>query len=85
MWGFLYCRVPYARVFELDHNHITHKEIWKVSTVTIFSFVYSLCFDLNLNLHFTLPQNIMVFSFAISVPCVAKGVKATIYIYIYKL
>jgi hypothetical protein len=79
VWGFLYCRIPYARVFELDHNHITHKEIWKVSTVTIFSFV--LCFDLNLNLHFTLPQNIMVFSFAVSVPCVAKGVKATVHIY----
>jgi len=32
VWGFLYCRIPYARVFELDHNHITHKEIWKIAS-----------------------------------------------------
>jgi hypothetical protein len=35
LWGvnvyvFLALRIPYARVFELDSNYITHNDIWKV-------------------------------------------------------
>nr|XP_024384774.1 SPX and EXS domain-containing protein 5-like isoform X2 [Physcomitrium patens] len=32
VWVFLTARFPYARVFELDPNHITHHEIWKIAT-----------------------------------------------------
>lgn len=30
IFGFLRSRVNYAKVFDLDHNHLTHREIWKV-------------------------------------------------------
>jgi hypothetical protein len=35
LWGiniyvFLNARIPYAKVFELEHIHLTHHEIWKV-------------------------------------------------------
>jgi hypothetical protein len=39
LWGvnvfvFLRSRVNYAKVFDLDHNHLTHREIWNVSRRT---------------------------------------------------
>ncbi|KAJ1426852.1 EXS, C-terminal [Sesbania bispinosa] len=32
LWVFLQSNVSYAKVFDLDQNHLTHKEIWKCST-----------------------------------------------------
>ncbi|XP_024397476.1 uncharacterized protein [Physcomitrium patens] len=37
LWGvnvyvFLTMRFPYARVFELDPNHVSHQEIWKIAS-----------------------------------------------------
>ncbi|CAM6016268.1 unnamed protein product [Sphagnum balticum] len=37
LWGvnvyvFLNARIPYAKVFELEHIHLTHQEIWKVAS-----------------------------------------------------
>ncbi|CAM6100406.1 unnamed protein product [Calypogeia fissa] len=37
LWGvnifaFLRSRVNYAKVFDLDHHHLTHREIWKIAT-----------------------------------------------------
>ncbi|BBN14133.1 xenotropic and polytropic retrovirus receptor 1 [Marchantia polymorpha subsp. ruderalis] len=37
LWGvnvqvFLRSRVNYAKVFDLDHNHLTHWEIWKIAS-----------------------------------------------------
>ncbi|KAH8934332.1 hypothetical protein BDL97_18G077500 [Sphagnum fallax] len=37
LWGiniyvFLNARIPYAKVFELEHIHLTHHEIWKVAS-----------------------------------------------------
>ena len=30
LWVFLQSTVSYAKVFDLDQNHLSHKEIWKV-------------------------------------------------------
>jgi hypothetical protein len=30
VYVFLNARIPYAKVFELEHIHLTHHEIWKV-------------------------------------------------------
>lgn len=30
LWTFLQSTVSYAKVFDLDQNHLTHREIWKV-------------------------------------------------------
>ena len=30
LWVFLQSTVSYTKVFDLDQNHLTHKEIWKV-------------------------------------------------------
>ncbi|KAG0560487.1 hypothetical protein M758_10G179000 [Ceratodon purpureus] len=32
VWVFLTSRIPYSRVFDLDLNHISHKEIWKIAS-----------------------------------------------------
>jgi hypothetical protein len=42
LWGvnvyvFLNTRIPYAKVFELEHNHLTHHEIWKVVPNNLFA------------------------------------------------
>lgn len=31
LFGFSHSRVSYAKVFDLDHNHLTHREIWKIA------------------------------------------------------
>lgn len=30
MYGFLEARIPYAKVFDLEYDHLTHHDIWKV-------------------------------------------------------
>ena len=30
LWVFLQASVNYAKIFDLDQNHLTHREIWKV-------------------------------------------------------
>ncbi|KAK7295014.1 hypothetical protein RJT34_17917 [Clitoria ternatea] len=32
VWVFLQSNVSYPKIFDLDQNHLTHKEIWKCST-----------------------------------------------------
>lgn len=32
LWVFLQSNVSYPRIFDLDQNHLTHREIWKCST-----------------------------------------------------
>lgn len=32
LWFFSQGGVNYAKIFDLDQNHLTHREIWKVST-----------------------------------------------------
>eukprot|EP01018_Ginkgo_biloba_P032289 Gb_40526 [translate_table: standard] len=32
IWVFSQSSVNYAKIFDLDHNHLTHKEIWKCAT-----------------------------------------------------
>lgn len=32
LWVFAQSSVNYAKIFDLDHNHLTHKEIWKCAT-----------------------------------------------------
>jgi hypothetical protein len=32
LWVFAQGGVNYAKIFDLDQNHLTHREIWKVST-----------------------------------------------------
>eukprot|EP01018_Ginkgo_biloba_P028948 Gb_15994 [translate_table: standard] len=41
IWVFLHSSVNYAKVFDLDHNHLTHEEIWKLLCIpsTCFSYV----------------------------------------------
>ena len=34
LWVFLQANVNYAKIFDLDQNHLTHREIWKVHTCT---------------------------------------------------
>ncbi|KAL6983239.1 hypothetical protein U1Q18_016628 [Sarracenia purpurea var. burkii] len=33
LWVFVQANVNYAKIFDLDQNHLTHKEIWKVLDV----------------------------------------------------
>jgi hypothetical protein len=33
LWVFSQANVGYAKIFDLDQNHLTHKEIWKVLAV----------------------------------------------------
>jgi len=30
LWVFSQSTVNYAKIFDLDHTHLTHREIWKV-------------------------------------------------------
>lgn len=30
LWVFVQANVSYAKIFDLDQNHLTHREIWKV-------------------------------------------------------
>ncbi|XP_021631956.1 SPX and EXS domain-containing protein 1 isoform X2 [Manihot esculenta] len=32
LWVFAQSTINYAKIFDLDQNHLTHREIWKVST-----------------------------------------------------
>lgn len=32
LWFFAQGGVNYAKIFDLDQSHLTHREIWKVST-----------------------------------------------------
>ncbi|MED6172103.1 hypothetical protein PIB30_047069 [Stylosanthes scabra] len=32
LWVFLQSSISYPKIFEIDQNHLTHKEIWKCST-----------------------------------------------------
>ncbi|KAF7844685.1 SPX and EXS domain-containing protein 1-like [Senna tora] len=32
LWVFLQSNVGYAKIFDIDQNHLTHREIWKCST-----------------------------------------------------
>lgn len=32
LWVFAQSTVNYAKIFDLDHNHLTHREIWKCAT-----------------------------------------------------
>ena len=34
LWVFLQASVNYAKIFDLDQNHLTHREIWKVPKLT---------------------------------------------------
>ena len=38
LWVFSQSNVNYAKIFELDQNHLTHREIWKVKDL---SYAYS--------------------------------------------
>jgi hypothetical protein len=38
LWVFLQSNVSYPKIFDLDQNHLTHREIWKV--VNFFAFIY---------------------------------------------
>ena len=31
LWVFAQANVNYSKIFDLDQNHLTHKEIWKVN------------------------------------------------------
>jgi len=49
LWVFAQSTVNYAKIFDLDHNHLTHQEIWKVlefyvSKLIMESFVMLTCF-----------------------------------------
>eukprot|EP00249_Psilotum_nudum_P008612 c21402_g1_i1 orf=216-1580(+) len=50
VWVFLHSRVNYTKVFELDHNHLTHREIWMIAfwmtnlaltSMMLYSYFYS--------------------------------------------
>eukprot|EP00252_Welwitschia_mirabilis_P017124 TRINITY_DN3800_c0_g1_i1.p1 TRINITY_DN3800_c0_g1~~TRINITY_DN3800_c0_g1_i1.p1 ORF type:complete len:463 (-),score=53.29 TRINITY_DN3800_c0_g1_i1:221-1609(-) len=50
LWVFSHSSVNYAKIFDLDHNHLTHVEIWKIATcmtlvvptsMTAYLFLYS--------------------------------------------
>jgi hypothetical protein len=30
LWDFAQSTISYAKIFDLDQNHLTHREIWKV-------------------------------------------------------
>ncbi|GMP51887.1 hypothetical protein CsSME_00017939 [Camellia sinensis var. sinensis] len=32
LWVFALASVPYSKIFDLDQNHLTHREIWKCAT-----------------------------------------------------
>ncbi|CAK9223805.1 unnamed protein product [Sphagnum troendelagicum] len=32
MYGFLEARIPYAKVFDLEYDHLTHHDIWKIAS-----------------------------------------------------
>ncbi|CAM6086700.1 unnamed protein product [Calypogeia fissa] len=56
LWGvnifvFLRSRVSYAKVFDLDHNHLTHREIWKIAAWVTVIVVTSLSAYLYLESH----------------------------------
>lgn len=38
LWVFLQSNVSYTKIFDLDQNHLTHNEIWKV--VNFFAFLF---------------------------------------------
>lgn len=38
LWVFSQGSVNYAKVFDLDHNHLTHREMWKVLYFSILIF-----------------------------------------------
>lgn len=47
LWVFSQGSVNYTKVFDLDQNHLTHKEIWKVLSFAFhINFIYLWCFNL---------------------------------------
>ncbi|CAK9862679.1 unnamed protein product [Sphagnum jensenii] len=56
LWGvnvyvFLNTRIPYAKVFELEHNHLTHHEIWKIASWMTVAWITSMTAYLYLYSH----------------------------------
>lgn len=41
LWVFSQGNVSYARVFDLDHNHLTHREMWKVSKFDLGAYFFA--------------------------------------------
>lgn len=37
LWCFSQANVNFAKIFDLDQNHLTHREIWKVLSVSLTS------------------------------------------------
>ncbi|KAG5008331.1 hypothetical protein JHK85_026873 [Glycine max] len=46
LWVFLQSTVSYAKVFDLDQNHLTHKEIWKVLLYILVAVILIFPFDI---------------------------------------
>ncbi|XP_034204028.1 SPX and EXS domain-containing protein 1-like isoform X4 [Prunus dulcis] len=46
LWVFSQSNVGYAKIFDLDQNHLTHKEIWKVSLYIAVAMVLISPFDI---------------------------------------
>ncbi|KAF3554169.1 hypothetical protein F2Q69_00015928 [Brassica cretica] len=46
LWVFSQGSVNYAKVFDLDHNHLTHREMWKVLLYIAFALVLIFPFDI---------------------------------------
>lgn len=38
LWVFAQGSVSYSKIFDLDQNHLTHREIWKVKIQSTFFF-----------------------------------------------
>lgn len=51
LWFFSQANVNYAKIFDLDQNHLTHREIWKVlitanaMTLSLFVHYLIICID----------------------------------------
>ncbi|KAG4922392.1 hypothetical protein JHK86_051205 [Glycine max] len=46
LWVFLQSTVSYAKVFDLDQNHLSHKEIWKVLLYILVAVILIFPFDI---------------------------------------
>ncbi|CAN6451587.1 unnamed protein product [Victoria cruziana] len=46
LWVFSQSSVNYAKIFDLDHTHLTHKEMWKVLLYAVVLMIFIFPFDI---------------------------------------
>lgn len=70
LWVFSQSSVNYAKVFDLDHTHLTHREIWKVYNIDFTSQCATIV--LNSCLHtikLLLVSSLLIYIYKITITC----------------